>query len=131
MITKEQLRSIPAIYKQIQRDKEQLLFLREKATALPPTLPDHERVQTSPNNYTNRYIEEAVDLDREIQAKQEGLTELQQEARVFIDTITDPLPKKILRYRYLKCYTWNEISELLGYDTRSCYRFESEAIADL
>ena len=66
-------------------------------------------------------------------AEQSGLkkTEAEKAVKAFIDTVTEPLPRKILRYRYLKCYTWGEISELLGYDARSCCRFEAEAITDL
>lgn len=131
MISREELRSIPVIHKQIQREQEQLLFLREKATSLPSTLPDHERVQTSPSSNVNRYTEEAVDLNREIQTRLEELTELQIRASVFIDTVEDPLTKKILKYRYLKCYTWNEVSELLGYDARWIQQLEYSATSRL
>lgn len=136
MITKREIRSIPVIYKQIQKDKEQLLFLREKATALTPTLPDHERVQTSPSNNVNRYSEEAADLDKVIQTRQEELTDLQQKAREYIDTLpqdtdAERLTKRILRHRYLRCYTWSEVAELTGYDIRWLQHLEFEAISSL
>ena len=136
MITKHELRSIPNIYRQIQKDKEQLIFLREKATSLPSTLPDHERVQTSPSNNVNRYSDEASDLDKVIQIRQEELTDLQRKAKEYIDTLpqeTDAeiLTRRILKHRYLRCYTWREVAELTGYDIRTCCRYEFEAVREL
>ena len=141
MITKEELRSIPFLYRQIERDREQSMWLRAKAVSLQSTLADHERentpggrtpardkVQTSPENNFGKYIDEAVDLDKEIEQKQIKLLELQKRAGKLINTVEDPLTKKILKYRYLKCYTWEETAELLGYDMRHLQRLEFDAI---
>ncbi len=132
MISLEELRSIPRLHKQIERDKEQLRYLREKATAIKSALDiDGERVQTSPENNANKYIEAAVDLDKEIQAKSTELTELQRRAKEFIDTVQDSFANKILKHRYLKCRGWEEIADLLGYDARYLQRIESEATYQL
>ena len=127
MITREEIRRIPELHKQITRDREQLEFLREKATAVPSSITDNERVQTSPTNEGNKYIEAAVDLAREITAKDFKLAELQERAAVFIDSIAEPLPKKVMAYRYLKCCSWGEVSKLLGYDERYLRRLEDRA----
>ena len=130
MITREEIRRIPELHKSIKRDKEQLLFLREKSTSI-PSLNDTERVQTSPSNNVNKYIDEAIDLDKEIQRKEAELLELQIKAGLFIKTVEDPLARKILKFRYLKCYTWEEVSELTGYVTRWVRLVEFKAIRDL
>lgn len=128
MISLEELRSIPRLHKQIKRDKEQLRYLREKATAIKSALDiDGERVQTSPENNANKYIEAAVDLDKEIQAKSTELTELQRRAKEFIDTVQDNFAVKILKHRYLKCREWDEIADLLGYNARYLQDKESDA----
>ena len=135
-MTRDELRQIPQLHKQIERDKEQLRFLREKATAIPSTLPDHERVQTSPSGSGNRYVEEAVDLNKDIQKKELYLAELQIKAKTFIcslpaETENEKLTVKVLKHRYLKCYTWDQIAELLGYDTRWIKRLEYKAVNSL
>ena len=135
-MTREELRQIPQLHKQIERDKEHLRFLREKATAIPSTLPDHERVQTSPTGSGNRYVEEAVDLNRDIHKKEVHLVELQVKARAFIyslpgETETEKLTIKVLRYRYLKCYTWEETAELTGYAMRYLQQVEWDAVKKL
>lgn len=130
MITREEIRRIPELHKSIKRDKEQLLFLREKSTSI-PSLNDTERVQTSPSNNVNKYSDEATDLDKEIQRKEAELLELQIKAGLFIKTVEDPLARKILKLRYMKCYTWEEVSELTGYVTRWVRLVEFKAIRDL
>ena len=135
-MTRDELRQIPQLHRQIERDKEQLRFLREKATAIPSTLPDHERVQTSPSGSGNRYVEDAVDLNKEIQKKELYLAELQAQAKVFIrslprETETDKLTIKVLKCRYLKCYRWSEIEELLGYAERHLRRIEYDCVKNV
>lgn len=136
MITRAEIRRIPELHKSILRDKEQLIFLREKATAIPSTLPDHERVQTSPSGGGNRYVEAAIDLDKDIRRKEHLLAELQTKAREYIESLpneteTERLIHKILRYRYLKCYTWEETAELLGYYERHIRRLEYKVVSQI
>ena len=130
MITREEIRYIPRLHKLIERDREQLVYLQEKATCI-PSLQIHERVQTSPSNQSNKYIDAAVDLAREIREKESQLEELQIRAALFIETVDDELTRKVLRMRYLKCYTWETAGELLGYVPRWLMRLEAEAIKDL
>lgn len=135
MITRDELRSIPELHKSILRDKERLRILREKATSI-PSLSDQERVQTSPSSSGNRFVEAAVDLKREIQAKEIQLTELQDKAKSFIcslpnKTDAEKLTRKVLSYRYLKCYTWEEISEVVVYAPRYIRKLEWNAIKEV
>ena len=132
MITLEELRSIPHIYKQSQKKREQLLFLKEKATAVPsPQGRDGDRVQVSPSNNANKYSDEAADLNREIIDDEIKLIALQREAEIFIRTVEDRRAKKILRMRYIKCYTWDEVAELTGYVVRTLQSIEYEYTAEL
>lgn len=135
-ITRDEIRSIPVIHKSIQRDKEQLRFLREKATSVPSGISDRERVQTSPSNDGNRYIEEAADLDRDIRAKENRLKTLQTQAKAFIRSLPvesekDRLTIKVLKHRYLNCYSWDDTADLIGYDIRWLRRLEQQAVSNL
>lgn len=124
MITRRDLRRIPQLNKLIERKKEHLLFLEEKATSIPSTMPDHERVQTSPSGSGNRYIEAAIDLSKEIAEIEKELDTLKDGANEFIsslprDTNKQHIAVRTLRYRYIDCLCWNEIADLVGYD--ACY----------
>ena len=127
MITKEELRSIPGLHKSIQRDKEQLRFLHEKATSLPSQLTGTEKVQSSHDNNAGKYIDAAVDLEKEIREKELQLLDLQKEAAEFMNTIDAVLTRKVIRYRYMNCYNWDEIATLLGYEVRWLQHLEYEA----
>lgn len=128
MITRDEIRSIPELYKSIQKDKERLTYLREKATSIPSGITEGERVQTSVSSNGNRWVEEAADLDREIKAKEVMLKELRAEAATFIRTVDHELTRRVLRCRYSRCFTWDETVEYLGYDLRYLHRLEAEAV---
>ena len=127
MITREELQSIPRLHKQITRDKEQLRYLQEKATAIQSTLGfETEKVQSSPSNDATKYIEAAVDLDKEIHTKELELIRLQGEAKTFVDAVTERLPHQILKLRYLRCCEWKEVADLTGYAVRYIQQLESD-----
>lgn len=136
MITRDEIRRIPDLHKSIERKKEQLRYLQEKATSIPSGLSESERVQTSPSNSADKYIVEAADLNRDIQQTQLELIELQDKARLFIESLpteteTQKLAAKVMRYRYLKCYTWEEIADLAGYVSRWVQQIEWDIVQDL
>lgn len=130
-MTKDELRYIPELYGQIQRDKEQLRYLREKATSVSSVMSGFEKVQTSPGNTSMVFTEAAIDLEREIGEKEVRLFELQTETDCFIRTLTDPLQAKVIKLRYLKCMSWDQIAVLLGYTMRHIHRIESDAVNTL
>ena len=135
-MTREEIRKIPELHKSITRKIEQLRYLEEKATAVPSGLSEGERVQTSPNNDAGKYVEAAADLNREILQDQMELLELQRKAALFIETLPmdteiQKLTVKILRYRYIKCYSWDEVSDLTGYQRRYIQRLEFDVVDTL
>lgn len=136
MITREEIRSIPVLHKQIQRDKEHLRYLQEKATSVPCATQTTERVQETKSNRAGIYVDAAVDLEKEIEAEETKLIELQTGAKEFIyslphETETEKLTVKILKLRYLKCYTWDYIGELVGFVQRWPQQLEADALKNL
>lgn len=132
MISRRELMRIPQLDKLIERKKEHLLFLEEKATSIPSTLPDHERVQTSPSGSGNRYTEAAIDLSKEIAEIEEELKELKARAAEFIGSLPTGTNKqhiavRTLRYRYTDCLCWKDIADLVGYDINYIQRIAREA----
>lgn len=131
MITRSELRSIPKLHRQILKDKEHLKYLKEKSTSLPPGFTVGDKVQSSHENNSNKYVDAATDLNKEIKAKEKRLEELQSEAQSFIDTVEDPVKKRMLKYRYIDCCTWTDVSALMGYTERHLYRLEYEALSTM
>ena len=136
MISLTELRRIPQLNKLIERKQEHLIFLEEKSTSIPSTLPDHDRVQTSPSGAGNRYIEAAIDLSAEISSLDAELKELISKAAEFIDTLpTETNRQRIavhtLEYRYTDCLCWKDVADLVGYDVYYIQRLAKEATESL
>lgn len=131
MITRDEIRKIPDLYKSIKRDKDHLQYLNEKATCIPSMNTETERVQSSPSNHGNIYVEAAVDLAKEIKDAEAELDELQARAAIFIAAVDEILPKKILTLRYIRCYSWDMVADLVGYDERYVRRIEYQVVSEL
>lgn len=131
MITKKELRRIITLHRQIARGREQLEYLNEKATSIPSGISDGERIQRTRDNDAGKYIEAATDLARELSTAEADLEALQVNAATFIRTIEHPLAKKVMTMRYMNCYRWEEISELLGYVDRYLRQLERDATSAL
>ncbi len=131
MITRDEIRAIPELHKSIQRDMGHLDYLREKATSVPSGISDGERVQTSPKNDGNKYVEAAVDLCRDIQRKEAELEDLQARAKEFISTIGESLPRKVMTLRYLDCCEWDQVADLAGYTERRVQQVEFEVVSQI
>ena len=119
-MTREIIRRIPQLNNKILRDEAQLRELKEKATAI-PTLSASEKVQTSRNLDRMKYADAAVDLEKELGDKRDELKELMEEAELWIDTLDTSLDRRIFRLRLLRCLTWDEIAELIGYSRRRVF----------
>lgn len=133
MITREELMRIPELNRQIQRDKERLRLLREKATSVPCTTREFERVQETVENRAGRYIDAAVDLANEIRLEESELEELKTRAKLFIKSLPkgtrkERLTVSVLKLRYLECNTWEEISNKKSYSERHLRRLANTAI---
>lgn len=133
MISRQELRSIPGTHRLIQRSRNQLAYLREKATAVPSGLSSGDRVQSSPGNTAGKCVDAATDLARYIAELEATLKELQVGAKEFINTF-DPeinrefITRSILVQRYIYCKAWPEIADMMGYDLRYIHRLHKAAL---
>lgn len=116
-MTRDEIKRIPELNNRIMRDEAQLRYLKERATAV-PALSQQERVQTSRVSDRMKYADAAVDLEVELRYRKDELKELMEEAGEWIKTLDTSLEKRIFKLRLHKCYTWEEIAELVGYSSR-------------
>lgn len=127
-MTLEEFREIPRLARRIERDKEQLIYLKEKATSIPSIMPDPNKVQTTKENRAGMYVDAYIDLEREIQAREAALGYMQACAAILIEQEPDGLARRILKDRYIKMYTWATIADLAGYTVRRVQQIEREAL---
>ena len=129
MITREELQAIPYTAKRIERAQAHLDYLHEKATCIPsPSGSYGDKVQHSPSNRGNIYIEAAVDLESEIKLLEAELESMKVQAELWIATVKDKTTRKILTYRYIDCMTWDDVADLVGYTVRHTHRLANDAV---
>lgn len=85
-----------------------------------------EKLQGGPipsdENTVNR-INKIIEEEKKIEILYDFIADLSSE----IDKIEDVVERALLRYRYIKGYTWEQISEELGYSIAQVYRIHKRA----
>lgn len=132
-LTQSNLRRIISLQRQLQRDKEQLHMLLDLAegTASVPT--DIVRVQNSMPPSGNKFAVAAADLTDIIKAEDNELQELQHKVLVFIKTLPGPpqIDARVMHLRYVDCFEWHIIINLLGYTERQVFRIHRRILEEL
>ena len=132
-LTQSNLRRIISLQRQLQRDKEQLHMLLDLAegTASVPT--DIVRVQNSMPPSGNKFAVAAADLTDIIEAEDSELQELQHKVLVFIKTLPGPpqIDARVMQLRYVDCFEWHIIINLLGYTERQVFRIHRRILEGL
>lgn len=132
-LTQSNLRRIISLQRQLQRDREQLHMLLDLAegTASVPT--DTIRVQNSMPPSGNKFAVAAADLTDIIKAEDNELQELQHKVLVFIKTLPGPpqIDARVMHLRYVDCFEWHIIINLLGYTERQVFRIHRRILEEL
>lgn len=76
----------------------------------------------SDENMVNR-INKVIEEEKKIEILYDFMSDLSSE----IDKVEDVIERALLRYRYIKGYTWEQISEELGYSIAQVYRIHKRA----
>ena len=130
-LTQYDLHRIISLQKQLQRDSEQLYMLREMAegTASIPT--NNLHVQNSLPPSGNKFAVAAADLSELMDLEKAELSDLQIKVKAFIKTIEEPIDSRVIQLRYIDCYEWEMIANLIGYTRRHVFRIHNRLVENL
>lgn len=116
MIYKNDIKRIPILQRQIEKDCERLAVLREMATAVPAIRTDRDKITTSRENKAMAVADKAVDLDRSIAERREELGRLKAAAREVIQaTELEDAEREAATLRYVKGLLWREVADIMHY----------------
>lgn len=73
-------------------------------------------------------VDKAVDLATAIEADIRELCRLKREINATIDRVEDYKCRTLLELRYRNGYTWEQIAEVMHYDTRQLHRLHGKAL---
>lgn len=130
-MTQEEIRAIPAAAVQIHKHLDRLNFLKAKSTSV-PAMQTSERVQTSVIDRSMVVADSIVDLEREIDAEKKELDRMRKSASQFFASHDLTLEEReLLDYRYIYCYTWEEVASLLHVGERTARWRHSQVMKKL
>ena len=130
-LTQDNLHRIIWLSRQLQRDEEQLYMLREMAegTASIPT--DTVHVQNSLPPSGNKFAVAAADLAELMEMEEAELNELQDKVKSWVKIIDEPIDGRVIQLRYIECYEWQMIANLVGYTKRHVFRIHNKMVEEL
>ena len=129
MTAKEYLKQAYRLDHRINSDIEELGRLREMSISISsPGM--GEKVQTNRNNEAPfvKCLERIYNQEEKINTEIDMLVDLKNEIRSVIDTVINTDERMVLRYRYIHNYTWEQIGDELGADSRTVRRWHGKAL---
>lgn len=130
-MTQEEIRAIPAAAMQINKHLDRLKFLKAKSTSV-PAMQTSERVQTSVIDRSMVVADSIVDLEHEIDVEKKELDQMRKSASQFFASHDLTLEEReLLDYRYIYCYTWEEVASLLHVGERTARWRHSQVMEKL
>ena len=130
MTPKEYLKQAYRLDHRINSDIAELGRLREMSTSISsPSL--GEKVQTNRNTDAPfvKCLERIYSLEEKINEEIDLLVNLKEEIRSVIDMVSNTDERMVLRYRYIHNYTWEQIRDVLGADSRTVRRWHGQALS--
>ena len=126
MTAKEYLKQAYLLDKQIQVDVKELEQLREMRGTI-QGCSYGEKIGTNPNRNLEAPFIKTIEKQR-IDAQINRLIDLRSEINAAIESMENPEERLLLKYRYLKNESWEDISYDLNVSYRTVHRIHASAL---
>lgn len=117
--------------RRIERKCEELSRWRERATKITPTLSDMPKSPSSGADSIQTAVEHIIELESEINADIDQLTDTRREIQEAIQTVKDEKLQLLLEYRYIDGMTWEQIAVKMEYSYMHICRLHGKALSNL
>lgn len=132
MNIKEYLNSILKREYAIQSMRERLDVLKSMAEGgASPLIDDMPRGSKPSGSSMEKFICGAMDLENEINKKEEELEKEKELIYNAISKLSVPEYEEMIYYRYLRGYSWKKVAEFIGYSTGWVYKACDKALEEL
>lgn len=126
-MTREELKSIPALASSIAYKEEALRDLRDAAISLSSPELGMRAQRGTYSDRTGTFAGRIIDLEAEIRNDRLTLAERRLEAHRLSWLLPEPL-QSIIRCRYVIGMTWNETAAVTNYDVSYCFRLYQKGV---
>ena len=107
---------------------EQLRSMYDMATKANASLTDTPSSATRNIHQMEDCVCAIVDLRNSIEADVRSLVDLKQKIVEAIQSVDDPKCRTVLELRYLSYKHWDEITDLMGYESRYVFKIHNRAL---
>ena len=132
MTAKEYLKQAYLLDKQIQVEVKELEQLREMRGTIQRCSYGGEKIGSNPNRNLEapfiKTIEKIWEYEKKIDGKINRLVDLRSEINTAIEKMENPEERLLLKYRYLKNESWEDISYELNVSYRTVHRIHASAL---
>jgi len=127
-MTLKELSQLYYLNREIEKDKERLADLRSRAAGFSPSSLSGPPHGNGSGSKIERIIEDIVDLEAIILAKQEACIHERNRLEHWIADIDDSLLRMIFALRFVDCLSWRQVAFHIGNNTedsvkKACYRY--------
>lgn len=106
---------------------EELEQWRTRATKITPTLSQEPRGAGNGDKLQSSVVK-ICELEEELDQKIRELLSQRKEIVAVLDSLSDDNLRQLMRYRYIKGMTWDEISEKMNYSRTQTCRIHGRAL---
>lgn len=122
-------------YREIQAERLQLLDELKRLEALmaspaSPNMDGMPRGDSGPSNPVENMVIQHETLERRYKAKIDKMREQQAEIEDLIEGL-DPVERRLARFRYIDCLTWEDVCDMMAYSWRQTHRIHGRMLDKL
>lgn len=128
MVTREDLEKIRDLTAEVRKKEARKLRLETAVTGSGVKLA--EKVQSSPDKTQEAMMVSLVDLNAEIEQAKAEIRRLSRIIGDWADTL-QPEERRLIRLRYCRCLSWEEVAECLAYSEQTVYRLHGSILRKL
>lgn len=122
------LSKIRDVEKMIHGKEQELEALRYKASGAGAISYDKDRVQTSPQNYTEMAMIDIVELQKEIEEDKASIENIKGDAYAIVRMMPEPDQRAMIEWFYLNGLNMETVSEKMSMSVRNSYYLRDDAL---
>lgn len=110
------LKQVRKCTKRLRDVEDEIELIENDMSGLKAIQYDKERVQTSPDDSRLEALYDKLVLKQKMQKElKQELIEIRQDVLNVVDDVADEELHGLLYYRYVRCCSWNEVANKIGY----------------
>ena len=128
MRAEKYLNQIKRTVEKIHGKQEELKALKWKASGVGAIRYDKEKVQTSPQNYMEMAIADALEIEAELEEDEASIEEIKGNAYAIVRRMKEPMQRALIEWFYLNGFPMVEVANKMNMSERNAYYLKDDSL---